>query len=103
MRRVRSHRYTDPRRRQFLEQARELLGRTKLRKEGRLEVAVAEVSDRKNPRLLSGVVYSEPDGWLATRLDRPGVYQAFARPKDPWLLAACHTLCLSCAFLSVEG
>lgn len=56
------------------------------------EVIVADVSDPRHPRLDQTFSYLPQEAAIVGRVLRPGLYQAFAMPKHPWVQAAFKTL-----------
>ena len=48
-------------------------------------VMLAEISDPLQPVLDTTAIYSTQEQFVAARIRRPGRYQFFAMPKDPWL------------------
>ena len=57
------------------------------------KVVVADISDPKQPRLVNQFHYLEEEGILAGVVNRPGVFQAYAFPKNPWLKIGFWTIC----------
>ena len=55
-------------------------------------VVIAEVSDPLQPVLDGSAAYSPQERVVAARIRRPGRYQVFALPKDPWIRATLDTL-----------
>jgi photosystem II stability/assembly factor-like uncharacterized protein len=55
-------------------------------------VVIAELSDPLQPVLDGTAAYSPQERVVAARIRRPGRYQVFALPKDPWLRTTLDTL-----------
>jgi photosystem II stability/assembly factor-like uncharacterized protein len=55
-------------------------------------VVVAEVSDRREPRLNHSFSYWPQDRMVVGEVRSSGLYQVFAPPKDPWIRTAFDTL-----------
>jgi hypothetical protein len=65
-------------------------------------VVGADISDRANPRLIPTFRYLPEVGVIAGRIDRDGLYQAFALPKHPWLRNAFEILCRHWKWVAAE-
>jgi photosystem II stability/assembly factor-like uncharacterized protein len=57
------------------------------------EIVGADFSDQRAPRLTSPFAYLPNEGVVVGRVNRAGLYQAFAFPKHPWLRLAYDVLC----------
>ncbi len=57
------------------------------------EVFGAELSDRRTPRLIETFHYLHGERLIVGRIERGGLYQAFALPKHPWVRHAFDVLC----------
>jgi photosystem II stability/assembly factor-like uncharacterized protein len=56
------------------------------------EIVAADLQERKSPRLLPDFVYLPNEGVVVGRVTRPGLIQAYAFPKHPWLRLAYDVL-----------
>ncbi|HSL30573.1 MAG TPA: hypothetical protein VK900_15340, partial [Anaerolineales bacterium] len=56
------------------------------------EILGADLQDRKSPRLIPDFQYLPNEGVVVGRIDRPGLIQAYAWPKHPWLRLAYEVL-----------
>lgn len=66
------------------------------------DVVVADVSDPKQPRLNGTFTWWPQDGVIVGRVPGPGVYQAHAMPKHPWVRTAFQTLSRHWKFVERE-
>ncbi len=65
-------------------------------------VLVRSGQDRRGASLVEASAFSARDGLLVGRITKPGIYQALALPRHPWLMTAIETLCLHWPWLRVE-
>jgi photosystem II stability/assembly factor-like uncharacterized protein len=56
------------------------------------EIVVADVQNRKSPRMIRGFQYLPNEGVIVGRVDRSSLIQIYAWPKHPWLRLAYEAL-----------
>ena len=66
------------------------------------EIIVADVQNRKSPRMIRGFQYLPNEGVIVGRVERSGLIQIYAWPKHPWLRLAYESLGRHWKYISLD-